>query len=179
MLSPFQHPLCRKRGAELGMFGSIKTLFKRADKAVPMRLTARLYEFHDSYFIAGVRWIAEVGTPSVLSVDVGSAELGRTILSHLAMYEPAEFDIRDKKKSDWPAFKASGAKSVKAFESHLWHCDLEQTGNCFEVWARPRLTLKQGLSAHCSVPCHDPINVGNAVKDALNAAKAMRSGEAI
>lgn len=155
------------------MLASLKAMFSRSNSARPQ--IARLYEYEGWYFTCSVRWIAETGVPTVLDCGVDNEQLGNAILGHLAAFDPSELDIRDDKKSDWPAFKASGAKSCKAFESQLWHCDLELREDCFTVLVRPRISLKDGLSAHCSARCHDPAGIGNAVRDAISGAKAMRS----
>ena len=143
------------------------------------RQTARLYEFENRYFVSTVRWIAEIGKPTILSVDSTDEVLGEAVLRHLAEFDPSGLEIKNRKASDWPAYVASGAKSMRAFERELWHCDLQRSGHTFEVWARPRRTLKEGLSAHCSSRCHDPSLVGDAVRVAIKAAKAMRDGGAI
>jgi hypothetical protein len=136
---------------------------------------ARLYEYDSRYFVCSVRWIAEIGEPSVLAHDVGLQALGETISRHLVDFDPSEFNIRDRKLTDWPAFKASGAKSVRAFEANAWQCQLKRVGTTFEVWASPQLSLKEHLSAYSSANGALAEQIGQAVRNALSGAKAMRA----
>ncbi len=157
----------------MALFGKLRQLEPQNHPAHLEQL-ARLYEYGSRYFVCSVRWIAEVGEPSVLVHDVDMHALGEAISRHLVEFDPSEFDIRDHKQTDWPAFRASGAQSLKAFEADAWHCELKRVGTSFQVWARPRLSSKEHLSAYSSANGALPEQIGQAVHEALSGAKAMR-----
>ncbi|ANH68189.1 hypothetical protein ABE85_12565 [Mitsuaria sp. 7] len=46
-------------------------------------------------------------------------ELGRAFQSAFQSFSMVDADLRGAKRSDWPAFKASGARSVKQFEDEF------------------------------------------------------------
>src|SRR5262245_59862860 len=151
---------------------------KSANVAVdqpPIQKVARLYAYEGNLYICRVRWISEVGIPEVFPETVDDEILGNAVLAHLDAFDPSEFDIRNVKRTDWPAFKASGAKSVKAFERQAWFCDASQRGSNFEVSAGPCFTLKEDLTAQASVSPADPQNVATAIRDALGGARVMRA----
>jgi hypothetical protein len=146
---------------------------------VPSGLVARMYEFDSCYYVCSVRWIAEIGEPTILPNITEAKSVGEAILKHLAEFDDAEFDIRGRKKSDWPAFKASGARSVREFEASALYCQLSQKGTFFEVWAAPQLSLKDDLSVYCSANAALTDCVGEAALNALSGARALREHGAI
>lgn len=160
-------------------FGKILSFGKGRPDQATREQVARLYEYQGRLFVCSVRFVAEVGAPTILPADVDEFLLGETVLRHLAEFDPSAFDIKSDKASDWPAYLASAAKSIRSFESQLWHCDLRLAGWMFEVRARPQKTLKENLSARCVANKGDPAKVGLAVINALKGAKAMRDGGAI
>jgi hypothetical protein len=152
---------------------------KSSSLTPPTRQVARMYEYDSRYYICSVRWIAEIGEPTILPHNTDARYVGEAILRHLAEFDDAEFDIRSRKKSDWPVFKASGARSIKEFEANAWHCQLSQKGTSFEVWAASLLSLKDDLSVYCSANAALPDCVGAAALNALSGAKALREQGAI
>ena len=46
-------------------------------------------------------------------------ELGRAFQAAFQSFSVTDVDLRDAKRTDWPAFKASGARSVKQFEGEF------------------------------------------------------------
>jgi hypothetical protein len=72
---------------------------------------------------AGIRYepdfacrIAQTDSPEVL---------GLAILDVLKRYRRTDKNLRDTKKSEWPAFIASGLKTVKSFEGAYRFIDIE------------------------------------------------------
>lgn len=137
---------------------------------------ARMYEDHWRFFVCSVRWIAETESLTVLNSTCDDEQLGLAVLRHLAEYDATEFDLSGRKKADWPAFQASDAKSVSAFERSLWSVDLAIMNSAVLIWASPANTLNDcELSAFASANRYSPEGVGTSVRKALLAAKALRA----
>ena len=142
--------------------------------------TARMYEYDSRFFVCSVQWIAETESLTELDASSDDKAIGEAVLRHLAEYSPDQLDLRNDKATDWPAFKTSGARSIKAFERKLWHMDLATMNSAILVWARPRLTLNDnGLSAYATGNRNIPESVGAAVRSALGAAKLLRQSGGI
>ena len=60
----------------------------------------------------------EQETPIVLPFDSPIEEIGQLAKASLIKCEKASKDLRAMKESDWPAYKASRAKSLKEFKSN-------------------------------------------------------------
>lgn len=85
---------------------------------------------HDAVVLVAAVWNhAGLFAEMVDGVSRGSQadidELGAIITSKLAAcrFEPS-FNYRDLKKSDWPAFRASGLKTIRAFEDGFVRIDV-------------------------------------------------------
>lgn len=137
---------------------------------------ARIFEFDRQLFVCSVAHISETDSLSIFSKDVDDQTLGEAVIRHLMEYEPDDArDLRDTKRSDWKAFTASGAKSVKAFEEGLWHVDARISKGNLTIGAQPRLSLKDHLKVTAVARCTDPEKVGAAVKEVINGAKMLRA----
>ena len=56
--------------------------------------------------------------PTVLSVD-SRGDVGAAVKKAFAAFSTRAQDLRSAKKSDWPAFRASGCKSMMQFEAEF------------------------------------------------------------
>ena len=54
--------------------------------------------------------------PIVIEVPVGPAEVGAAFREAFDRFSVSNHNVPGTKKSDWPAFQASGVRSMKAFE---------------------------------------------------------------
>ena len=74
-------------------------------------LRAHLYLYDNAKFIVcSVAGISETGDPTVLPLDVSDSDLGCCICAHLLEFDPkSPSDMRSHKKSDWGAYRVSGA----------------------------------------------------------------------
>jgi len=157
----------------LNLFGGKAT---KPEPYLQYSAKARLYEYQDLLIVCSVEWIAETESLTVFETSVDSTLLGSAALQHLAEYSAAERDLSSHRKKDWPAFRASGARSVRAFERLLWHVDLALMNSAVLIWAAPRLSLNnEEISAYASASRHDPEKVGTAIRKAISAAKALRA----
>ena len=141
---------------------------------------ARLYEYGDRRFVCSVAGIAETDSLTELNVDAADSDLGQAIVHHLMEYDPQDSrDLRQFRLTDWLAYKRSGARSVKGFESKLWHVDLSLKNGDVTAEARPRLSLKDNISVQGTARVHLTEQVGRAVRESLEAAKALREAELV
>lgn len=158
-------------------FGDI---FRKAESApapyIRYESEARLYEYADKLIVCSVAGIAETDSLSVLAVDAPARDLGTAVMKHLGEFELQNArSMCNDKLADWAAYRVSGASSGKAFESHLWHVDLALMNSAVLVWARPRLSLRDAISAYTHANRHNNAEgIGEAVRMALAAAKALR-----
>jgi hypothetical protein len=63
---------------------------------------------------AGIRYEQE--TCTVLNFPIDFLQLGEETLRNFSMFDLKDKNLRDQKRTDWPAFKYSKMKSVKSFE---------------------------------------------------------------
>lgn len=63
---------------------------------------------------AGIRY--EPGPTTVVPLSASAAEIGSAAIETLAQHSRTDRNLRDLKKTEWPAYLASGLKAVKHFE---------------------------------------------------------------
>ncbi|MCL9999908.1 MAG: hypothetical protein NBV68_11045 [Erythrobacter sp.] len=159
------------------MFDWVRSGSRDKAETPPMAYAAeaRLYAFRDRIFVCSVRWIAETESLTVLDAACDDASLGSSILHHLAEFSDQPMDLSGYKLTDWPAYRASGAKSVKAFERELWHVYLSIMNSAVLVRASPRLTnADHELGIYASANLALPEQVGAATRSAIAAVKRLR-----
>jgi hypothetical protein len=152
-------------------------LGKRSDASPRLRYpqSARLYEYRTSLIVCSQNAEWETEALTKLDNSVGDAEIGDAVLKHLRDFRPDVDANPGKKLTDWPAYKVSGAKSVKAFERELWQVQLHIMNSAVLVSAQPRLTLNDfRLSSSTMADRSQPAQVGSAVRQAIAAAKVLR-----
>lgn len=137
---------------------------------------ARLYEYRGRYLLCPVRGISEVDAVTELDIGIDDTRLGEAAMAALLAYEAIDAQgQRDGKRTDWPAYKASGCSSVRAFERELWHIDLVIGNGAVEASARSRISAKDHLQvqAHVTVAA-GAAALGIAIRDAIAGAKCLR-----
>jgi hypothetical protein len=159
----------------VSIFGRTKTQAPPQEQYVRYNAEARLYEYEGNFFVCTVHGIAETGSLTTLNADADDIALGEAVLHHLAEYSTSDDrNHYDAKASDWAAFAASGAKSIKSFERVLWHVDLAIMNSALLAWARPRLSLRSDIAAYASGSRISAEQAGETVRKALAAAKVLR-----
>lgn len=117
----------------------------------------------------------EVGPPSVLPVDVADAELGSELCAMLLRHDAREPpNLTGHKATDWPAYRASGARSVVGFEEKSWVAHVETINLVVEIEARPVRSLKPGLAVTGVAP-PEHAELGAMLRRAFAGAKALRN----
>jgi hypothetical protein len=160
--------------------GSSLHAIKRKRAATGCELMAHIYRYAESRFIVtSVMWVPgsvvlETGEPSVLSLDVTDAELGYTVCEHLLTHQARQPpNLRDRKSTDWAAYRASGARSVTGFESKSWQVTVETMNLALNIEAYPVRTLRASVSVKAVVqPLHEEL--GAAIRRTLSAAEVLR-----
>jgi hypothetical protein len=86
--------------------------------------------------------------------------------------------MRDMKLTDWPAYRASGAKSVESFEANSWMIEVDTINTAIVVTVRPRLSLHSEISVQgTTIPRHE--DLGAVIRMSLKAAMALRANAVI
>lgn len=144
-------------------------------KRLKCDLRARFYVYDEKHriIVSSVSGIAETGTPTVLGSDASNDDLGRVVCDHLLAFEPKTPANLPPNRTDWPAFIASGARSVSGFESHSWQVLVETVGDSIRINARPLKSLHHDISVEGVERPHHA-NLGAVIRRALAGALALR-----
>ncbi len=106
---------------------------------------------------------AEMPDGSVVIDARGDGELGQAVLSALASCEHrSDFNYRDSKPSDWPAYQASKERSIRAFEQR-WRYLMVRGANSHNVTWQLEAPLDgdHSLALTAAVaPVQDHVRVG-------------------
>jgi hypothetical protein len=151
-------------------------------KRVGRDLHARAYFFDQKseFIISAVSGGYEIGSPTILPETATDEELGRIVCDHLLRFDtntPSGLNLR--KITEWPAFVASGARSVTSFQSHSWGFSIDTIGdNSVRVDVSPLKTLQPEITVSGNArPKH--VDVGSDAKRALAGAIALRKSGVI
>ena len=144
-------------------------------KKLNRELKARLYVYDNTKFIiCSVAGIAEVGEPTVLQLDVSESDLGRSVCDHLLQFDPrSPGNLRERKMSDWAAYRVSGAKSMRRFEEKSMMVHFETINLVIRIDAAPRNSLWREISAH-GVESPDHEKLGHTIRRTIKAARILR-----
>jgi hypothetical protein len=113
----------------------------------------------------------------VLPHDIADADLGRVICEHLLAHDAREpTNLRDRKRTEWSAFRASRDKSVTGFESKSVCVMIETINLIVNIEAAPFRSLHPEISVKGTAP---PIHaaLGATLRRALNAVAALRNAD--
>jgi hypothetical protein len=112
-------------------------------------LRASGYLYEDKTFIfSAITGITECGPVLVHNISDSDEQLGTSICDKLlefGLHDPG--DPRECKPTDWIAYIASGAKSVKHFEAHALYFGFETVNSAIVYRAKPRLSLESSFYA--------------------------------
>lgn len=143
-------------------------------RKIGQELAAALYIYDGRLFVCAVQWIAETGEAEILPDTVADRTLGQSICNHLVAFDPGgAHDLRNRKKTDWPAWRASGAKTVRQFEQSAFRLDVRTSGTQIALEAAPLTTLHSEMCVRALVsPWH--VDIGAAARRVLRAAETLR-----
>lgn len=149
-----------------------------AKERVGAELRATLYLYNDEKFIiCSVAGISEYGEPAIFDTAVSDQSLGLSLCDKLLQFQrSAGRDISKDTLNDWAAFKASGAKSAKAFEQKSIYVYVTTMNSAIRIEAAPRVTNEENLKALCSISNgRDHSEIGAAIRKAIEASKVLRN----
>lgn len=149
-----------------------------AKKRLRSELRAAAYFYNDEKFIVcSIANITEYGEPIVLEANASEQQLGVALCDKLLQYQANDNRKQSKSKlEDWAAFKASGAKSGRAFEQNSIYVYVTTINTAINIDAAPRVSNEQDLQARCVVSngrTHSEI--GMALRKAIKAAMVLRN----
>jgi hypothetical protein len=151
-------------------------------KRVGRDLHARAYFFEPKslFIISAVSGGYEIGSPAILPETVTDEELGRIVCDRLILFDtntPLGLNLR--KMTEWPAFVASGARSVTSLQSHSWGLSIDTiSDNSVLVNVSPLKTLHPEITVSgIARPKH--LDVGRVARRALAGAITLRKGGVI
>ena len=145
-------------------------------------LRASAYLYDDSkIIICAIAGNAEHGEPIVLEANASNDELGRSICDKLLEFNPKNLAHHAQYKlSDWKAYCVSGANSGKVFERKSYFIYMRTVNSAITIEAKPRITNEKNLSTLCTISSGGlHIEIGSAVRKAINAAKLLRDAGAL
>jgi hypothetical protein len=99
------------------------SIFRKQPPALPLKSAALYLPFEASVAVAAAHHSNETGPcyehedAIALSNWRDPVELAQAVREALARFSRKDRDLSHSKKSEWPAFRASGCRSVKKFES--------------------------------------------------------------
>jgi hypothetical protein len=92
--------------------------------------------------------------PAVALVPWGATPdvLGRSVWEALLNFRRTpELNLRSYKRSDWPAYRASGAKSIRAFEEGFVRVCIEALPSVLLIKANADAMAEEGLFVGCHI----------------------------
>lgn len=146
-------------------------------KRLKCGLRAAVYLYDESkYIISSISGFTEYGEPVVLEDNVSDEDLGLALCDALLAYKRDNPPGRPADKlADWAAFRASGAKTGKAFESNSWYVYAQTINTVFRMEARPRISNNHDLVATVTKPTGAMhVSVGQSLRKAIEGARALR-----
>jgi hypothetical protein len=154
------------------LFGGPKVL----PPALAHESKARAFVFRDKIIVTTVIDIADGPNPILLPLDVADDVLGRTIFDcikkfrHMRRGEQLGTTLRE-----WPAFKLSGMKTVKAFEAELMDVRIQAFNTVIQFYARPYQTLRHHLEMYGCSSQGDDVQIGETFRQVVQGAEALRT----
>ena len=148
-----------------------------AMKRLKCGLRAAVYLYDEtSFIISAIAGNSEYGEPVVLDVDVANDNLGLAVCDALLGHKRDNLPGHSAGKlTDWAAFIASGAKTVKAFENNSWFVYVQTINTAIRMEAGPRISNNRNLVAAASTSTGSMhVDIGLQLRKALDGARALR-----
>ena len=149
--------------------------------AIPLQLRATVYAFGaDSFIVCATTSIAETGDVIRLPASVSNEALGLAALDQLLQCcaHPMP-NLTEVKATTWPAFIASGAKTVRAFEQASTSVSIETAGMGIAVEGRRHAPRSQMYVGRTQPITGDPEELGEAVRAVVTTVRLLDSQDAL
>lgn len=152
---------------------------RRKESGLELEAAAYLYD-EQLFIVTSVMSVpgsahVEIGESSVLSVDASDSELGHLVCDHLLRHRHEDpGNLSQLKRSDWPAYRASGSKAITHFEANSWRADVATLNLVLEIEVGPLRSLQPEISVRAVAnPVH--AEVGATLRKSLEAGRALRA----
>lgn len=161
--------------------GSSLRALKRKRAELGTELVAVLYRYREECYLVssvtkkGASASLESGVPTRLPMTVDDSELGRVVCQHLLAHV-AEVPVfgKDFKASDWPAYRASKAKSITGFKAKSFMIRIEFLNGSIRAEAQPTKSLHPHITVTgWANPEHHAL--GTMIRRILRGADALRA----
>ena len=148
-----------------------------AMKRLKCGLRAAVYLYDESRFIiSSIAGNTEYGEPVVLENGVPDEDLGLAVCDALLAYKRDDPPGPNRGRlDDWAAYRASGAKTGKAFENNSWYVYVRTVKTAIRMGAGPRTSNNHDLQAVTTKPIGTMhVGIGQALRKAIAGARALR-----
>ena len=149
--------------------------------AQPLQLRAQIYAFGtESLLVCATTSISEAGEVAKLAASVSDEALGLAVLDQLLQCcaHPMP-NMREAKATTWPAFIASGAKTVRAFEHASTSVSVETAGMGLKVEGRRHAPPSETYVGRLRSITGNPLELGAAVREVIKIVRLLDSQDAL
>lgn len=151
-------------------------IHKKEQLNVELRMALYLYD-NTKYILTAITAIAETGIPVILEANIPDALLGLAICDKLLEFQTQMPPKLSGKPTDWPTYKASGAKTIKKFEQNSIHVLVQTINLSIQISAKPQIYMNQPLKTVCSANFQHA-SIGAAVRKAIYATQILQKAGA-
>ena len=123
---------------------------------------------------AGIHY--EQDTPIMIDRPLSSDELGKLAVAALITFAIKDRNLRDTKKTDWPSFKVSGIKSVRAFESAAIRLSVGTVNANLQIRGWPSADDAIHV-ATCAAPAVQHSELGRLIMQVVACCQKLRTDE--
>lgn len=119
--------------------------------------------------VAGI--IYEQETCTEMPINADASDLGNAVIENLNRYAVNERNLRDMKKTDWPAFKSGKSNSVTLFEREYVRVSIyavNASNESFKITGYPYKDSELVVTAHFSLPA-EKSEIGRIVNKVIEA----------
>jgi hypothetical protein len=143
--------------------------FKKSNKDLRLKKSISIYVSHHHKQIiicpkyindAGITYEQEICT--LLTFPIDYATLGDKVLRNFNLFAIKDRNLRDRKISDWPAFKSSQLKTVKSFENEFLSMSVYGNNESNII-----LSIEAPLSGHDDITVNSNISSSPSYKEAI------------
>lgn len=153
---------------------------KKENKGLNKRLAIYISDKHQHIIIAPMHMnkaeiTYEQETCTVLGLKVSSFDFGAEVINNLNLFSIRDVNLRDKKTTDWPAFKHSKSKSIISFESDYIYILVEcknESNNTLSIRGIPYVSSEISINSIVSIHA-DKSEIGEKVLKVYEACSTL------
>ena len=146
---------------------AMEIIEQRAALGIELRTTLFISEPNKEVIIAPLYQLQrglyyEQETPRVVPFASPLDEIGRRAKVSLLLCKTVSMNLRDKKESDWPAYRSSRARSLKAFKADYVYMSVETVNNNIRLEGYPVGSEQIFVGAYVAPAC-TALNLGKLI----------------